>query len=98
MEDWRACSDLRKEWLDSSANCWSLSLGSSVGGLPNISWGQISSRWAAVAQIKAKEGGLAILCWTLLRDLLEFILTPCLFFLPDHKSVVNIHKMFSFSA
>lgn len=29
-------SDLRKQWFESSANCWSLSLGSSGGGLPNM--------------------------------------------------------------
>ena len=30
------CSGLRKGCLDSSANCWFLSLGSSGGGLPNV--------------------------------------------------------------
>lgn len=36
MEDWRGFIDLRKEWLEISANHWSLNLGSNGGGLPNI--------------------------------------------------------------
>ena len=57
---------LEKKWLDSSANCWSLGLGSSGGGLPNIvSWDK--SFLMGYSRSEAKEKGLSTLLWTLKR-------------------------------
>ena len=56
-------SGLRKGCLDCSANCWFLSLGSSGGGLPNITSEGVNPSLMKSSGLKAiqREGGLSTL-------------------------------------
>lgn len=76
MKDWRTCSDLRKKWLESSAKCWSLSRGSSGGGLPNK---EVNPSLYGMPWVEAKQD-LSVYCGTLMRVLFYrglFVLCCC---------------------